>query len=210
MADSPTIPSRLSSDDAAMLLIDHQSGLLSLVQDYGPDEFRNNVPALAEAAKFFRLPTILTTSFEQGPNGVIMPELKALFPDAPFVPRPGQINAWDNEEFVAAVKATGRRQLVMAGVVTDVCVAFPALSALREGFEVFVVVDASGTFNRSVRDAALMRMQQAGAVMTNWFAVACELQRDWRRDMEGLARLLGDRLPAYRNLITSYEALANR
>src|SRR3954453_6574723 len=103
-----------------------------------------------------------------------MPELKALFPDAPFVARPGQINAWDNEEFVAAVKATGRKQLVMAGVVTDVCVAFPALSALREGYEGFVVTDASGTFNKSVRDAALMRMQQAGAVMTSWFAVACE------------------------------------
>src|SRR5215218_7897490 len=178
---------RLSADDAALLLIDHQSGLLSLVQDYGPDEFRNNVLALAETAKFFGLPTVLTTSFEQGPNGVIMPELKALFPDAPFVARPGQINAWDNEDFVRAVKATGRRQLIMAGVVTDVCVAFPALSALREGYEVFVVVDASGTFNKSVRDAALMRMQQAGAVMTTWFAVACELQRDWRRDMEGLA-----------------------
>jgi nicotinamidase-related amidase len=210
MAASPLIPSRLSVDDAAVLLIDHQSGLLSLVQDYGPDEFRNNVLALAETAKFFGLPTVLTTSFEQGPNGVIMPELRALFPEAPFVARPGQINAWDNDEFVAAVKAAGRKQLVMAGVVTDVCVAFPALSALREGYEVFVVTDASGTFNRSVRDAALMRMQQAGAVMTSWFAVACELQRDWRRDMDGLARLLGDRLPAYRNLITSYQAVAGR
>ncbi|MEW4570310.1 isochorismate family cysteine hydrolase YcaC [Tautonia sp. JC769] len=210
MSNSPSIPSRLSVDDAAVLLIDHQSGLLSLVQDYGPDEFRNNVLALAETAKFFELPTILTTSFEQGPNGVIMPELKALFPDAPFIARPGQINAWDNEEFVAAVKATGRKQLIMAGVVTDVCVAFPALSALREGYEVFVVADASGTFNKSVRDAALMRMQQAGASMTSWFAVAGELQRDWRRDMEGLARLLGDRLPAYRNLITSYQAASSR
>ena len=103
------------------------------MQDYGPDEFRNNVLALAGTARYFGLPTILTTSFEQGPNGVIMPELKAMFPEAPFIARPGQINAWDNEEFVAAVKATGRKQLIMAGVVTDVCVAFPALSALREG-----------------------------------------------------------------------------
>ena len=95
----------------------------------------------------------------------------------------------------------------MAGVVTDVCVAFPALCALAEGFEVFVVVDASGTFNKSVRDAALMRMSQAGAVMTNWFAVACELARDWRHDMAGLGALLGGHLPAYQNLITSYNAL---
>jgi nicotinamidase-related amidase len=195
---------RLSADDATVLLIDHQTGLLSLVQDYGPDEFRNNVLALADTAKHFRLPTILTTSFEDGPNGVIMPELKAAFPDAPFIPRPGQINAWDNEEFVEAVRKTGRRQLIMAGVVTDVCVAFPALCAMEEGYQVFVVADASGTFNKSVRDAALMRMAQAGAVMVNWFAVACELARDWRNDMEGLAGLLGGHLPAYQNLITSY------
>ena len=105
-------------------------------------------------AKFYKLPTILTTSFEPGPNGPIMPELKALFPDAPFIPRPGQINAWDNEDFVKAVKQTGRKQLLLAGVVTDVCVAFPALSALQEGYQVFVVTDASGTFNAVTRQAA--------------------------------------------------------
>lgn len=80
---------------------------------------------------------MLTTSFEQGPNGVLLPEIRRMFPNAPFIPRPGQINAWDNEDFVKAVKATGRKQLVIAGIVTEVCVAFPALSALNEGFEVF-------------------------------------------------------------------------
>lgn len=199
---------RLSANDAALLLVDHQSGLMSLVQDYGPDEFKNSVLALADTAKLFDLPTVLTTSFENGPNGPLWPELRAMFPDAPFIPRPGQINAWDNEDFVKAVKATGRRQLLIAGIVTDVCVAFPALSAIDEGFEVFVVTDASGTFNRSVRDAALMRMAQAGAIMTSWFAVACELQRDWRNDAEGLAGLLANHLPAYRNLITSHTAAA--
>ena len=89
--DTTTAPrGRLSADDAAVLLIDHQAGLLSLVQDYSPDEFRNNVLALADTAKHFRLPTILTTSFEDGPNGVLMPELKAAFPDAPFIPRPAR------------------------------------------------------------------------------------------------------------------------
>src|SRR5215208_5088408 len=117
-----TQAARLSVDQAALLLVDHQAGLMSLVGDYGPDEFKNNVLALARTARFFKLPTILTTSFEQGPNGVILPELKAMFPDAPFIARPGQINAWDNEDFVKAVKATGRRQLLIAGVVTDVCV----------------------------------------------------------------------------------------
>src|ERR1700761_680800 len=174
--ESKPVGKRLSVDEAVVLLVDHQAGLLSLVQDYSPEEFRNNVLALADIANLFKLPTILTTSFEAGPNGVIMPELKAMFPDAPFIPRPGQINAWDNEDFVAAIRATGRKQLIIAGVVTDVCVAFPTLSALAEGYQVFVVTDASGTFNKSVRDASWARMAQAGASLMNWFAVACELQ----------------------------------
>jgi nicotinamidase-related amidase len=201
---------RLSVENAAVLLIDHQSGLMSLVQDYSPDEFKNNVLALADIAQLYKLPTILTTSFETGPNGPLMPELKEMFPAAPYIARPGQINAWDNEDFVKAVQETRRKQLIVAGIVTDVCVAFPTLSALQEGYQVFVVTDASGTFNQSVRDAALMRMAHAGAVMTNWFAVASELHRDWRNDAEGLARLLANHLPAYKNLITSYQANAKK
>lgn len=199
---------RISKDDAAVLMVDHQAGLISLVQDHSPSEFKNNVLALGAVAKFFELPTILTTSFQDGPNGPIVPELKELFPDAPFFARPGQINAWDNEDFVEAVKATGRRQLIIAGVVTDVCVAFPTLSALEEGFEVFVVVDASGTFNETVRDAAITRMAHSGAQIMNWFSVACELHRDWRNDVEGLGNLLSDHIPNYRNLMTSYYARA--
>lgn len=198
---------RLSKDDAALLLVDHQSGLISLVQDFSPDDFKNNVLALGDVGKFFDLPVILTTSFDEGPNGPLVPELQEQFPQAPFIHRPGQINAWDNEEFVAAVKATGRKQLILAGVVTEVCVAFPALSAIEAGYEVFVVADASGTFNETVRHAAWSRMAAAGVQMMNWFAVACELHRDWRNDMEGLGNLLSNRLPNYRNLMTSYFTL---
>lgn len=197
---------RLSKDTAAVLLVDHQAGLLSLVRDFSPDEFKNNVLALADVAKFFNLPTILTTSFEKGPNGPLVPELKAMFPDAPYIARPGQINAWDNSDFVEAVKKTGRKQLIIAGVVTDVCVAFPALAAMEEGFEVFVVTDASGTFNTTVRDAAWSRMTENGAQLMNWFSVACELHRDWRNDIEGLGTLLSKHLPAYANLMQSYSA----
>ena len=198
---------RLNKDDAAVLLVDHQAGLLSLVRDIEPDKFKNNVLALADLAKFFNLPTILTTSFEQGPNGPLVPELKEMFPDAPYIARPGQINAWDNEDFVKAIKATGRKQIIIAGVVTDVCVAFPTLSALAEGFDVFVVTDASGTFNTTVQQAAWSRMTQAGAQMMNWFSVACELHRDWRNDIEGLGNLLSQRIPNYRNLMNGYAAL---
>jgi nicotinamidase-related amidase len=170
---------RLDKKSAAVLLVDHQAGLLSLVRDIEPDKFKNNVLALADLAKYFNLPTILTTSFEDGPNGPLVPELKESFPDAPYIARPGQINAWDNEEFVKAVKATGKKQLIIAGVVTEVCVAFPALSAIEEGFEVFVVTDASGTFNEVTRHSAWDRMSAAGAQLMTWFGVACELHRDW-------------------------------
>lgn len=195
---------KLDKNNAAVLLVDHQAGLLSLVRDIEPERFNNNVLALADAAKYFGLPTILTTSFEDGPNGPLIPELKALFPDAPYIARPGQINAWDNADFVNAVKATGKKQLLIAGVVTEVCVAFPALSALEEGYEVFVVTDASGTFNEIARDSAWNRMSAAGAQLINWFGVACELHRDWRNDVEGLGTLLANHIPDYKNLMTSY------
>ncbi len=200
---------RLDKNNAAVLLVDHQAGLLSLVRDIDPDRFKNNVLALADLAKYFGLPTILTTSFEQGPNGPLVPELKEAFPDAPYIARPGQINAWDNADFVEAVKATGKKQLIIAGVVTEVCVAFPALSALEEGFEVFVVTDASGTFNELTRGSAWDRMSAAGAQLMTWFAVACELHRDWRNDIEGLGALFSNHIPDYRNLITSYTTLTS-
>ena len=198
---------RLDKNDAAVLLVDHQTGLLSLVRDIDPDKFKNNVLALGDLAKYFGLPTILTPSFENGPTGPLVPELKEQFPDAPYMARPGNINAWDNEDFVKAVKATGKKQLIIAGVVTEVCVAFPALSAIEEGFDVFVVTDASGTFNPITRDAAWDRMSQAGVQPMSWFGVACELHRDWRNDIEGLGTLFSNHIPDYRNLMTSFNLL---
>lgn len=201
---------RLDKNDAAVLLVDHQTGLLSLVRDIDPDKFKNNVLALSDLAKYFQLPTILTTSFEDGPNGPLVPELKETFPDAPYIARPGQINAWDNEDFVQAVKATGKEQLIIAGVVTEVCVAFPTLSALAEDFDVFVVTDTSGTFNDLTRDSALDRMSAAGAQLITWFGVACELHRDWRNDIEGLGQLFSNHIPDYRNLMNSHMALTSQ
>lgn len=201
---------RLSKDDAALLLVDHQAGLISLVQDFSPNEFKNNVLAITACGNYFKLPTILTTSFEDGPNGPLVPEIKEMHPTAPYIARPGNINAWDNEDFVNAVKKTGRKQLIIAGVVTEVCVAFPALSAIEEGYEVFVVTDASGTFNEVTRDAAWARMQAAGVQLMSWFGVAAELHRDWRNDIEGLGALFSNYLPNYRNLMTSYFAITKK
>ena len=195
---------RLDKDNAAVLLVDHQSGLINITRDFNPDQLKNRVIGLGHLAKFFNLPVVLTTSFENGPNGPIVPELVELFPDAPFIARPGQINAWDNEDFVKAVKATGKKQLIIAGVVTEVCVAFPTLSALAEGYEVFVIADASATFDEISRQAALDRMQAAGAQILAGFAAAGELQRDWRNDMEGFAGILGPHIAPYSNLIQSF------
>lgn len=201
---------RLDKNQAAVLLVDHQTGLLNLVQDYSPNEFKNNVLALVDIAKFFKLPTILTTSFEEGPNGPLMPEIKAAFPKAPYIARPGQINAWDNPDFVKAVKATKKKQLIIAGIVTDVCVAFPALSALEEGYDVFVITDASGTINKDMRDAALMRMVHAGAQTLSWFSAVSELHRDWRNDIAGLGNLLAAHVPIYKNLMDSHNSKSRR
>jgi nicotinamidase-related amidase len=134
--------------------------LLSRVRDIPPDQFKNNVLAVADLAKYFKLSTILTTSFEDGPNGPLVPELKQILPDAPFIARLGQMNARDNPDFVEAVMTAGRKQLIIAGVVTEVCVAFTALSAITEGYEVFVVTDASGTFNDITRHSAWSRKSE--------------------------------------------------
>ena len=201
---------KLDKENAVVLLVDHQAGLSSLVRDIDPDKFKNNTLAVAELAKYFNLPTILTTSFEDGPNGPLWQEIKAIHPDAPYIARPGQINAWDNEDFVNAVKATGKKQIIIAGIVTEVCVEFPTLSALEEEFEVFVVTDASGTFNQITRDAAWNRMSNAGANLMNWFNVACELHRDWRNDIEGLGSLFAKYIPDYNNLMNSYFTLKSK
>jgi hypothetical protein len=103
----------------------------------------------------------------------------------------------------AAVQKTGRRPLIIAGVVIEVCVALPALSAVEAGYDVFVVTDASGTFNEVTRHTAWARMAAAGIQLMNWFGVACELHRDWRNDVEGLGALFSKYIPNYRNLITS-------
>ncbi|MBP3942565.1 hydrolase [Sphingobacteriaceae bacterium WQ 2009] len=201
---------KLDKNNAVLLLVDHQAGLSSLVRDIDPDKFKNNVLATASLGSYFELPTILTTSFEDGPNGPLWQEIKDIHPQAPYIARPGQINAWDNEEFVNAIKATGKKQLIIAGIVTEVCVEFPTLSALEEGFEVFIVTDASGTFNQITRDAAWSRMSHAGANLMSWFNVACELHRDWRNDVEGLGSLFAKYIPDYNNLMNSYFTLQNK
>src|SRR6202167_2269686 len=170
---------RLRSDNAAVLFIDHQTGLANGVQTQSPPEFLNNVRALVRIAQIYKLPSIITTSAHDGPNGPIMPVVEQGLANATTVHRPGEVNAFDNGEFKAAVKKLGRKKLLIAGISTEVCVAFCSLSAIAEGYEVFPVLDASGTWNKLVEDAAIMRMLRAGATPMTWCGVGGELLRDW-------------------------------
>src|SRR5690606_9057425 len=118
------------------------------------------VTGLVKFAKAFNLPAVITTSASDGPNGPVLPVITQTLPNAPVIHRPGEINAWDNAEFVAAVEKTGRKKLIVAGVSTEVCVAFVALSAINAGYDVYAVIDASGTWNKLVQEVAVARMVQ--------------------------------------------------
>jgi len=168
--------------DAVMLLIDHQSGLFQTVKDMPMPELRARAAALARIAKLSNLPVITSASVPQGPNGPMIPEIMQNAPHAKYVARKGEINAWDNPDFVAAVKATGKKTLIIAGTITSVCMAFPAISAVHEGYKVFAVIDASGTYSKMAEEIALARIVQAGVVPMDTAAVASELQRTWHRD----------------------------
>lgn len=195
----------IDPDDAVMLLIDHQSGLFQTVNDMPMPKLRAHAAALASMATLAKMPVITTASVPQGPNGPLIPEIHANAPHAKYVGRRGEINAWDNPDFVAAVKATGRKTLIIAGTVTSVCMAFPAISAAHEGYKVFAVVDASGTYSKMAQEITLARVVQAGVVPMDTAAVASELQRTWHRaDAQQWAEIYTKIFPEYQLLIESY------
>lgn len=191
--------------DTAMLLIDHQSGLFQTVGDMPMPELRQRAAALAKMATLCKLPVITTASVPQGPNGPLIPEIHENAPHAKYVARKGEINAWDNPEFVAAVKATGRKTLIIAGTITSVCMAFPSIAAVADGYRVFAVIDASGTYSKMAQEITLARVVQAGVVPMDTAAVASELQRTWHReDAAQWAEIYTKIFPAYQLLIESY------
>ena len=195
----------IDPSDAVMLLIDHQSGLFQVVNDMPMPTLRAHAAALAKMATLSKIPVITTASVPQGPNGPLIPEIHENAPHAQYVARKGEINAWDNPDFVAAVKTTGRKTLIIAGTITSVCMAFPAISAAYDGYKVFAVVDASGTYSKMAQEITLARVVQAGVVPMDTAAVASELQKTWNRDdaMEW-AGLYTKVFPEYQLLIESY------
>ncbi|MDD0976364.1 hydrolase [Pseudomonas fontis] len=195
----------IDPDDTAMLLIDHQSGLFQTVKDMPMTELRNNAITLAKIATLANIPVITTASVPQGPNGPLIPEIHQAAPHAQYVARKGEINAWDNPEFVAAVEKTGKKTLIIAGTITSVCMAFPAIAAVNAGYKVFAVIDASGTYSKMAQEITLARVVQAGVVPMDTAAVCSEVQRTWNRpDAAQWAEAYSAVFPHYQLLIESY------
>nr|WP_202492602.1 hydrolase [Streptomyces sp. SID7813] len=178
--DKAVLGALLTPEESVLALIDHQPFQVANLHSHEPTMVINNAVGLAKAAKVFEVPTILTTVLEER-GGLILPGLQEVFPEQKPINRTF-INTWQDERVVDAVKATGRKKLIIAGLWTEICVAMPAIQAVGEGFEVFVVTDASGGVSREAHDMAVQRMIQAGVVPITWMAVLGEWQRDWARE----------------------------
>lgn len=170
----------LTPGNCALLLIDHQPFQLSGVGSHDPQTVVNNTVGLAKTARIFGVPTMFSTVLAGG-GGALHPSVQEVFPDLKPIDRTW-INAWQDPRVVEWVEQTGRKKIVIAGLFTEICLAMPAIQALDEGYEVYIVTDASGGVSLEAHQVAVQRMVQAGAVPITWNVVAAELQRDWARD----------------------------
>ncbi|MGW2036072.1 MULTISPECIES: hydrolase [Streptomyces] len=173
-------PDLLTPDNCAVLFVDHQPQMFFGTGSGDRTAIINATVGLAKAAKVFDVPVVLSTVAAESFSGPILPQLADVFPDHEIVDRT-TMNAWEDTAFVEAVKATGRKKLVIAGLWTEVCVVLPVLSAIAQGYEVYVVTDASGGVSPQAHEHAVQRMIQGGAVPVTWVQVLLELQRDWAR-----------------------------
>ncbi|MFI9617020.1 hydrolase [Streptomyces sp. NPDC052023] len=173
-------PDLLTPENAVMLFVDHQPQMFFGTGSGDRTAVVNATVGLAKAAKAFNVPVVLTTVAAETFSGPLLPQLAEVFPGEPVIDRT-TMNAWEDQAVVDAVKATGRKKIVLAGLWTEVCVVLPALSALGQGYEVYVVADASGGVTPQSHEHAIQRMIQAGVVPVTWLQVLLELQRDWAR-----------------------------
>ena len=195
----------LDASDTAFLLLDHQSGLFQTVKDISVAELRSNTIMLAKLAMLMKIPVITTASEPNGTNGPLMPEIHENAPHAVYVGRKGEVNAWDNEDFVKTVRSTGKKTLVMAGVWTSVCVMFPALDAKLAGYKVYAVMDASGDVSDMANRTALARFAQGGVIPVTTNAVLSEVHRTWNRpEAAQIGALYAHVSPNYAAVVESY------
>jgi nicotinamidase-related amidase len=167
----------LTAENAAVLLVDHQVGLLTGVRDIPVADLKHNVVALANAAKVLAVPTIVTTTERDGMWGPSIPELAAVIDEDQIIDR-SAVNAWDDQRVRDAVKATGASKLIIAGVSLEICAAFPAISAIDDGYDTYVAVDASGTFNQTKHETGVLRLHAAGVVVTDYATPMVEILKD--------------------------------
>jgi nicotinamidase-related amidase len=179
---TPYIP--LTSDNATLVLVDHQIGLLTGVRDITVAELKSNVMSLAKAMRILKVPIIVTTTSRDSMWGPTFPELVAALPEINIIDR-SSVNAWDDPKVAAAIEATGRKKLIFAGVSLEVCAAFPAITAVGRGYDAYVPVDACGTFSQTKREAGLIRMQQAGVILSDYATLAIEILKDNSRPDAG-------------------------
>src|SRR5437868_10732368 len=184
----------LTPEESVLILIDHQPFQFANLHSHEPTMIVNNVVALAKTAKVFNVPTILTTVLEDRGGKLIKP-LQDVFPEQKPIDRTF-INTWEDASVVESVKKTGRKKIVMAALWTEICLAMPAIHALGDGYDVYIVTDASGGVSLEAHEMAIQRMVQAGAVPITWTVFASELQRDWARTatVPALAQMLVDHM----------------
>jgi nicotinamidase-related amidase len=168
----------LTRDNAALLLVDHQIGLFTGVRDIDVATLKHNVAALAKAAQVLDIPTVVTTTMADGMWGPLVPELAQVLPVDQEVIDRSTVNAWDEPRVRQALEATGRKKLFIAGISIEVCLAFPAISATAAGYDAYAAIDASGTFSETKRTAGLLRMQQAGVIVTDYATAMVEILAD--------------------------------
>ncbi len=180
LARDPVTDHLLTPHNAALVVIDYQPSQVQTVTSIDRELLVDNIISVARLARTFDLPVVLSTINVTNGQKPTIPELKAVLPDSAEIDRT-QINSWENDDFRRAVEATGRKKLIMTALWTEVCLAFPALDAIHEGFEVYPVVDAVGGTSVEAHHAGLERIVQAGAQPISWVSLACELQRDWAR-----------------------------
>lgn len=199
--------SLIDRDDAVFMMLDHQAGLMQIVEDIDRTQLRANVRAKAKVAEFFGVPVIASTSVPDGPNGPLIPEITEHAPSAQVIDRAGPINAWDDERIRAAVEATGRNTIVISGILTSVCVAFPAIDMVAEGYTVIAVIDASGDYSELASQATIARLQQAGVIVESTFSVLSQIHDMWdTQNTAVMADAYSDVAPGYRDVLQSFVA----
>jgi nicotinamidase-related amidase len=174
----------LTSDNAALILIDHQVGLMTGVRDISTGELKHNVVGLAKAATLLNLPIVVTTTARDSMWGPTFPELVEALPGIDIIDR-ATVNAFDDARVSRAIDATGRRKLIFAGISLEICAAFPAMTAVGKGLDAYVAVDACGTFSETKREVGLLRMLQAGVITTDYASLMVEILKDNSRPDAG-------------------------